>query len=294
MNLKRLIGVALVGPRYAKLSQKNGDKRSLLTITKEIISFNRKYRLFPSQYISRGIGLLKGAERDECIRMLAQRADYLNKYDDNCCFLAKYSGFEWQTNTKMRLERNRAYIARYNMGKHCYIQYGVTFLFEHNLIGKVKIGDHVLFARNADIDITGDIDIRDGVSISEGVKILTHNHEFDYDADDMTKGCILTPLTIQDHVWVGARAIIMPGVREIGRGAIISSDSYVNAKVPPYAIVMGNPAKIVGFKLTPDEVREEEERHYPAEERTDLEQYEKVYNKYFIDRIKDIKKFVNL
>jgi acetyltransferase-like isoleucine patch superfamily enzyme len=51
-------------------------------------------------------------------------------------------------------------------------------------------------------------------------------------------------ITIEDHVWIGARAIILPGVR-IGTGAAIGAGSVVIADVPPHAIAAGNPARII-------------------------------------------------
>jgi acetyltransferase-like isoleucine patch superfamily enzyme len=149
----------------------------------------------------------------------------------------------------------------------------------------------VLLARNCDIDYTGDIEIGNHVSISEGVKILTHNHSTEIEKTDLDKGCILTPLTIHDNVWIGARAIIMPGVKEIGRGAIISADSYVNSKIPPYAIVLGNPAKIVGFRMPLEEIIEYEISHYEENNRIPPEILSRNYEKYFQSRWKEIKQW---
>ena len=59
-------------------------------------------------------------------------------------------------------------------------------------------------------------------------------------------------------------------------------------------MVIGNPAKIVGFVYTPEEVIAFEENKYNPVDRTDIEKYEKIYNKYFINRITDIKKFVSI
>jgi acetyltransferase-like isoleucine patch superfamily enzyme len=49
---------------------------------------------------------------------------------------------------------------------------------------------------------------------------------------------------IEDHVWIGARAIISPGVR-IGEGAVIGAGSVVTRDVEPYTIVAGNPARFI-------------------------------------------------
>jgi acetyltransferase-like isoleucine patch superfamily enzyme len=51
-------------------------------------------------------------------------------------------------------------------------------------------------------------------------------------------------ITIEDGVWIGARAIILPGVR-IGTGAAVGAGSVVIADVPPHAVVAGNPAQLI-------------------------------------------------
>ena len=55
------------------------------------------------------------------------------------------------------------------------------------------------------------------------------------------------PVRIDDDVWIGARAIILPGLK-IGRGAIIGSGAVVTKDVPPYAICVGNPARVIKYR----------------------------------------------
>lgn len=52
------------------------------------------------------------------------------------------------------------------------------------------------------------------------------------------------PVIINDNVWIGMNAIILPGVT-IGKGAVIAAGSVVTKDVPPYSLVGGNPAKII-------------------------------------------------
>jgi len=59
--------------------------------------------------------------------------------------------------------------------------------------------------------------------------------------------------TIGNDVWIGWRATIMPGAT-VGDGAIVASASVVAADVPPYAIVAGNPAKVVKMRFAPAEI----------------------------------------
>lgn len=57
-----------------------------------------------------------------------------------------------------------------------------------------------------------------------------------------------TPLEIDEDVWIGARAIILPGCKKIGAHSIIGAGSVVTHDVPEYAIVGGNPAKILKMR----------------------------------------------
>jgi len=59
-------------------------------------------------------------------------------------------------------------------------------------------------------------------------------------------------LEIGDDVWVGHNATILPGCKSIGRGAIIGAGAIVTRDIPPYAIAMGMPAKVVRMRFAPD------------------------------------------
>jgi virginiamycin A acetyltransferase len=56
--------------------------------------------------------------------------------------------------------------------------------------------------------------------------------------------------TVEDDVWIGHSAIILPNVRLIGRGAVVGAGAVVTRNVPRYAIVAGNPAKIVRYRFS--------------------------------------------
>ena len=177
MKISYLFRLILHASQYAKQSQNKGDKRSVGAIRKDMVSLYKKYGIKPSEYLEQGIGIKVDDEREKAIAEINHKHQWLGDYYENWKFLTKYSGLEWQTSFKKSKERSKAYIKRYNMGSHCQIQYGVTFIAEHYSYGTVKIGDNCLFARNCDIDITGDIEIGDNVGVLEGAKILTHAHD---------------------------------------------------------------------------------------------------------------------
>lgn len=126
----------------------------------------------------------------------------------------------------------------------------VYFRRTHHTEGEISVGKGVTFSRGVYIDYTGGVTIGDGVALSSGCKLLSHAH----DTYDMESKIInLTPLHIADGAWLCINALIMPGVEYIGKKSIISPGSVVYKKVPDYAIVRGNPAKVVA--IVPPEVR---------------------------------------
>lgn len=299
MNFRRIKQVCEYGWKDAQaLSKEEGVNKGKWSIFLDILYCFFKFNVWSNQYKKEKLHLVSGEQKKEiCLKYQEKnnfRDKWVKEFFDNYKFLHKWSSFKYEKSAALQAKRRAAYKKQYGLGENCFIGYDVIFHKHHYVESIITTGKDCLIAEQTNIDYTGGLAMEDHVSLSEGVKILTHNHELDFNANDLTKGCILTPLVIRDHVWIGTRAIIMPGVREIGRGAIISADTYVNSKVPPYAVVLGNPGKIVGFCLTPEELREHEENLYPAEQRTDIEKYEKEYNKYFINRITDIKKFVNI
>jgi acetyltransferase-like isoleucine patch superfamily enzyme len=64
------------------------------------------------------------------------------------------------------------------------------------------------------------------------------------------------PLNIGNDVWIGHNALILPHVRTIGDGAVIGAGAVVNKDVPPYAVVVGNPARIVRFRFSKEVIQE--------------------------------------
>lgn len=68
-------------------------------------------------------------------------------------------------------------------------------------------------------------------------------------------------LTIEDDVWIGFGSTVLSGVT-IGRGAIVAAHSVVSHDVPPYAIVAGVPAKVIGYRFTEEEILRHEMKIY--------------------------------
>lgn len=79
------------------------------------------------------------------------------------------------------------------------------------------------------------------------------------------------PVVLEDNTWVGFGSIIMPGVR-LGRGCVIGSKTIITQDVPPYAVVVGDPPRIVKFLVQDDtnEARAQALRDYSQDAHTIL------------------------
>lgn len=88
---------------------------------------------------------------------------------------------------------------------------------------------------------------------------------------------------IEEDVWIGANVTIMSGVT-IGRGSIIGACSVVTRSIPPYAVAVGNPAKIIGVKFSLDNITIHETKIYPPEERLSLKLLNSIFQEYYKDK----------
>ena len=86
------------------------------------------------------------------------------------------------------------------------------------------------------INAKNGIEFGSNIEIGPGVKILSSNH----DPNDYSKSTQNTPISIGDNVWIGANAVILPGV-QIGDNVIIGAGSVVTKNIPPNVVAVGIP-----------------------------------------------------
>jgi acetyltransferase-like isoleucine patch superfamily enzyme len=106
-----------------------------------------------------------------------------------------------------------------------------------------SIGRNTRISQGCTIDLRSGLAIGNNVSISPEVMILAGTHDVHAPRFNDVAG----PIAIEDHVWIGARAIVLPGVT-LGRGAVVAAGSVVTKNVAPMTIVAGVPAKPVGVR----------------------------------------------
>ena len=85
----------------------------------------------------------------------------------------------------------------------------------------------------------GGITIEDDVQIAANVQLISNNHD-PYERQIL----LCKPVLIRQGAWIGAGATILPGVC-VGKYAIVGAGAVVTKDIPDYAVVVGNPAKIV-------------------------------------------------
>ncbi len=298
MNFRRFKQVCQYGWKDADtISKIEGVKKSKISIFQDILFCYFKYNVWSNQYKKEKLYALDGEKRKEiCLKYQeknTKRDQWVKEFFNNYKFLNKWSSFKYEKSATLQDKRRAAYKKRYGLGDNCFVGYDVIFHRHHYTDGKIVTGINCLIAEHTNIDYTGGFTIGNNVKISESVKILTHNHDLDYSQrDKLRHGVIRTPLFIRDNVAIGARALIMPGVNEIGRGAMVSAGAVVKRQVPPYAIVIGNPARVVGFRYPPAIIAEFEEENYPEEERIPIEVLEDNYKKYYLSKLAEIKAFL--
>jgi len=107
----------------------------------------------------------------------------------------------------------------------------------------IVIGRRTVINQHCCLDGRGWLTIGDDVDISPGVWILTDGH----DMEDPLFRETLAPVRIGNHVWIGSRAMILPGVT-VGEGAVVAAGAVVTRDVEPYTVVAGVPARQIGTR----------------------------------------------
>lgn len=115
----------------------------------------------------------------------------------------------------------------------------------------LSIGDNSGVGINCEVH--GPVSIGSDVMMAPEVVIYTSNHKFERMDISMAQQGLTEnkPVTIGNDVWIGRRAMIMPGVT-IGDGSVIGAGAIVTKDVPQYSVVAGVPAKVVKYRKNND------------------------------------------
>ena len=128
----------------------------------------------------------------------------------------------------------------FSLGDYSVIE---SFACINNAVGDVMIGDHTRIGLHN--TIIGPVKIGSHVNLAQGITVTALNHNFDDTEKRIDEqGVSTNPVTIEDDVWIGANAVILPGVT-IGNHCVVAAGAVVTKDVPPHSLVAGVPAKVI-------------------------------------------------
>lgn len=128
----------------------------------------------------------------------------------------------------------------FSLGDYSVIE---SFACINNAVGDVIIGDHTRVGLHN--TIIGPVTIGSHVNLAQGITVTALNHNFeDTNKRIDEQGISTNPVIIEDDIWIGANAVILPGVT-IGHHSVVAAGAVVTKDVPPHSLVAGVPAKIM-------------------------------------------------
>lgn len=129
---------------------------------------------------------------------------------------------------------------KFSLGDYSVVE---SFACINNAVGDVVIGDHTRIGLHN--TIIGPVTIGNHVNLAQGITVTALNHNFkDSDKRIDEQGVSTNPVTIGNDIWIGANAVILPGVT-IGDHSVVAAGAVVTKDVPPQSLVAGVPAKVI-------------------------------------------------
>ena len=129
---------------------------------------------------------------------------------------------------------------KFSLGDYSVVE---SFSCINNAVGDVVIGDHTRVGLHN--TVIGPVTIGSHVNLAQGITVTALNHnlaEKDLRIDE--QGVSTNPVTIGNDIWIGANAVILPGVT-IGDHSVVAAGAVVTKDVPSHTLVAGVPAKII-------------------------------------------------
>jgi acetyltransferase-like isoleucine patch superfamily enzyme len=137
-----------------------------------------------------------------------------------------------------------------HIGKQCIIERNVTLFFspDEDHDPKLSLGNSSYIGESTILGVYDPISIGDYVMVGPHCRIMSANHRFNTRATPISlQGMQAKPVSIEDDVWLGINAVVLPGVT-IHKGAIIAAGAVVTKDIPAYEIWGGVPAKFISMR----------------------------------------------
>lgn len=151
---------------------------------------------------------------------------------------------------------------------------------------RVFLSPHVRIQSGARLIIhTGRLIIGRYTGLSFGCTIITGNHTPTVGTPQnqlvrQHKNDRERDIVIGEDCWIGANVTLLSGA-QISRGCVVGACAMVNKFTPPYAVVVGCPARIIGSKFTKEQIIRHEQKLYPENERLTEQQLDEIFEKYY-------------
>lgn len=137
------------------------------------------------------------------------------------------------------------------IGKHCIIYPRNRLILGDmgaNPQATLTIGNHVLINAGGYLSGEGGLSIGDYTMIGPGVNILSAGHRYQDPSQLIQKqGLTYGRISIGRDAWVGAGSVVLEGI-SIGEGAVIGAGTVVCKDVPAWAVVVGNPGRVIKYR----------------------------------------------
>jgi acetyltransferase-like isoleucine patch superfamily enzyme len=129
---------------------------------------------------------------------------------------------------------------KFSLGDYSVVE---SFACINNAVGDVTIGNHTRIGLHN--TIIGPVTIGSHVNLAQGITITALNHNFkDTEKRIDEQGISTNPVTIGNDIWIGANAVVLPGVI-IGDHSVVAAGAVVTKDVPSHSLVAGVPAKVI-------------------------------------------------
>ncbi len=194
-------------------------------------------------------------ENQESVRAALQNSPRLKRWIDWFIMSQRDARPRWYIRLLAPLYQHRAWNSkiypsvrmdtppyrRFWLGKRSVVE---SYCCINNAVGDVIIGDHTRIGIHC--TVIGPVCIGSHVNLAQGIVVTALNHQFaDKGKRIDEQGITTKPVVIGDDVWIGANAVILPGVT-IGQHSVVAAGAVVTKDVPDNTIVAGVPAKIIG------------------------------------------------
>ena len=151
-----------------------------------------------------------------------------------------YQHRAWSSKVYWSVRMDTPPYRRFWLGRKSVIE---SYCCINNAVGDVTIGNHTRIGIHC--TVIGPVCIGNHVNLAQGITVTALNHNFEDTAKRIDEQGISTkPVVIGDDVWIGANAVILPGVT-IGRHVVVAAGAVVTKDVPDNCVVGGVPAKVI-------------------------------------------------